>query len=338
MDLTYDALDKSINNELKPLYLLYGGEQYLIDTCVNKIKKKFGERVLGINYILIDETNLDNLISDIEMPAFGYEKKLIIVKNSGLFKKDGRKKSGSPIQDKIAEYIDNNMDIIAESVILVFVEGTADKNIVFEKIQKNGIICNIEELKPVQLVKKLKQICNLYKVNVDDTTLNYLVETSGTNLQNLINEIRKLIEYAGANGTITIDAVNKLSIKQIESVIFELTDNLAIRKIDKALEILDNLIYQKEPMQKILITLYGHFKKIYLCAVAVKLNKDVVNSLNLKPNQTFLVTKYKKQASYFKLDELRNILKELIDLDFNSKNGKIDLDVGLRSVLCSYCS
>ena len=338
MDLTYDALDKSINTELKPLYLIYGEEQYLIDTCINKIKKKFGERILGINYILIDETNLDNLISDIEMPAFGYDKKLIIVKNSGLFKKDGRKKSGSPIQDKIAEYIENNMDIIEESVILVFVEMEADKNIVFEKISKKGIICNIEELKPIQLVKKLKQICNLYKVNVDDSTLNYLVENSGTNLQNLINEIRKLIEYAGEGGTITLDAVNKLSVKQMESVIFELTDNLAMRKIDKALEILDNLIYQKEPIQKILVTLYGHFKKIYLCTVAVKLNKDVVNSLNLKPNQTFLVTKYKKQASYFKTSELRKILNELIDLDYNYKNGKIDLDVGLRSILCSYCS
>ena len=338
MDLTYDALDKSINTELKPLYLLYGEEQYLIDTCVNKIKKKFGERILGINYILIDETNLDNLISDIEMPAFGYDKKLIVVKNSGLFKKDGRKKSGSPIQDKIADYIENNMDIIEEAVILVFVEGSADKNIVFEKISKNGIICNIEELKPIQIVKKLKQICNLYKVNVDDITLNYLVENSGTNLQNLINEIRKLIEYAGEGGTITLDAVNKLSIKQMESVIFELTDNLAIRKIDKALEILDNLIYQKEPMQKILVTLYGHFKKIYLCTIAVKLNKDLVNALSLKPNQTFLVAKYKKQASYFKTSELRKILKELIELDYNYKNGKIDLDVGLRSILCSYCS
>ncbi|MBQ7410883.1 MAG: DNA polymerase III subunit delta [Clostridia bacterium] len=338
MDLTYDALDKSINAELKPLYLLYGEEQYLIDTSVNKIKKKFGERVLGINYILIDETNLDNLISDIEMPAFGYDKKLIIVKNSGLFKKDGRKKSGSPMQDKIADYIKNNMDVIEEAVILVFVEGEADKNVVFEAVSKNGIVCNIEELKPIQLVKKLKQICNLYKVNVDDITLNYLVETCGTNLQNLINEIRKLIEYAGENGTITLDAVNKLSIKQMESVIFDLTDCLAMRKIDKALEILDNLIYQKEPVQKILITLYGHFKKIYLCAIAVKLNKDVVNSLNLKPNQTFLVTKYKKQASYFKLDELRKILDELTDLDYNYKNGKIDLDVGLRSILCRYCS
>ncbi len=337
MNLTYDALNKSISEELKSLYLLYGEEQYLIDTVINKIKKKFGELLLGINYILLDETNVENIISDIEIPAFGYEKKLIIVKNSGLFKKDGRKKSASPIQEKIAGYIKNNMEIIKESVILVFMENEVDKNIVFEVIDKNGILCNIEELKPIQLVKKLKQICALYKVNCDEVTLNYLVEMSGTNLQNLINEIRKLIEYAGENGTITIEDVNILAVKQIESVIFELTDNLAVRKIDKALEVLDNLIYQKEPLQKILITLYNHFKKIYLCSIAVSLNKDIVNSLSLRPNQTFLITKYKKQASHFKQEELKQILKAFIDLDYNSKNGKIDIDVGLRSILCNYC-
>lgn len=338
MELTYDALNKSIDLELKPIYLLYGAEQYLIETVVNKIKKKFGEKVLGINYILIDETNIENLISDIEMPAFGYDKKLIIVKSAGLFKKDGRKKAGSPIQEKIAEYIKENYNIIEDSVILVFIDNEADKNVVFEAISKNGIVCNIEELKPIQLVKKLKQICNLYKVNCDETTLNYLVEIAGTNLQNLINEIRKLIEHAGENGTITLEDVNNLSIKQMESVIFELTDNLATKKIDKALEVLDNLIYQKEALQKILITLYNHFKKIYLCNEAVKYNKDVVTSLNLRPNQTFLVTKYKKQASYFKNNELKELLEALIDLDYNSKCGKIDIDVGLRSILCNYCS
>ena len=132
--------------------------------------------------------------------------------------------------------------------------------------------------------------------------------------------------------------INNLAIKQMESVIFELTDNLASRKIDKALDVLDNLIYQKEAVQKILITLYNHFKKLYLCTIAVKLNKDIVSSLNLKPNQTFLVSKYKKQASYFKNGELRKILKELIDLDYNYKNGKIDIEIGLRSILCNYCS
>ena len=44
------------------------------------------------------------------------------------------------------------------SVILVFVEQDADKNVVFEAIDKKGLVCNIEELKPAQLVKKLKQI------------------------------------------------------------------------------------------------------------------------------------------------------------------------------------
>ncbi len=338
MDLSYDALNKSIQTELKSMYLLYGEEQYLIDTVVNKIKKNFGELLLGINYIVIDESNVDNLISDIEMPAFGYNKKLIVIKNSGLFKKDGRKKTGTPIQEKIVDFIKNNMDTISGFVVLVFVESEIDKNSVFEIISENGIICNIEELKPIQLVKKLKQICNLYKVNCDESTLNYLVEIVGTNLEFLINEIRKLIEYAGVGGTITINDVNQLSVKQIDSVIFELTDNLAIRKIDKALEILDNLIYQKEALQKILITLYNHFKKIYLCCIAVENNKDIVNSLSLRPNQTFLVTKYRKQASYFKMEELKEILNSLIDLDYNSKNGKIDIDVGLRSILCRYCS
>ncbi len=338
MNIDYDSLFKGVSTELKPLYLLYGQEQYLVDTVLNKIKKTFGEMLLGINYIMIDDTNVDNLISDIEMPAFGYDKKLIIVKNSGLFKKDGRKKAGSPIQEKIAEYIKDNYDIIEESVILVFVEQDADKNVVFEAIDKKGLVCNIEELKPAQLVKKLKTVCSLYKVNCDELTLNYLIETSGTNLQCLMNEIRKLIEHAGENGTITIQDVNDLAVKQIESVIFDLTDNLATKKIDKALEILDNLLYQKEAIQKILVTLYNHFKKVYICVMAVEMKKDIVNTLNLKPNQTFLVTKYKKQASYFKKEDLRKLLEEFSNLDYAYKAGKLDVDVGLRTILCTYCS
>ena len=338
MNVDYDTLFKGVSSQLQPLYLIYGQEQYLVDTCINKIKKTFGEMLLGINYIMIDESSVDSLISDIEMPAFGYDKKLIIVKNSGLFKKDGRKKAGTPAQEKIAEYIRENYDMIEDSTILVFVEVEADKNVVYEAIDKKGLICNIEELKPHQLVKKLKAVCSLYKVNCDELTLNYLIETSGTNLQCLMNEIRKLIEHAGENGTIKIADVNDLAVKQIESVIFDLTDFLATKKIDKALEVLDNLLYQKEPIQKILVTLYNHFKKVYICVMAVEFKKDIVNTLNLKPNQTFLVSKYKKQASYFNKEGLRKLLEEFSNLDYAYKVGKIDADIGLRSILCNYCS
>ena len=156
-------------------------------------------------------------------------------------------------------------------------------------------------------------------------------------MQFLINEIRKLIEFAGENGTIQKEDIEKLAIKQIDSVIFDLKDNLGSKKISEAIEVLDDLVYQKEPIQKILVTLYNHFKKLYLCKEAVKLNKDVVTALNLKPNQTFLVTKYKKQVSYFKGNDLKNILEELVNLDYNSKIGNIDAEVGLKSILCRFC-
>ena len=139
-------------------------------------------------------------------------------------------------------------------------------------------------------------------------------------------------------GIITKKEVDLLCIKKLDSIIFDLTDNLGKKKVGSALDVLYGLIYQKEPIQKILITLYHHFKKLYIVSLAQKENKNIAESLKLKPNQTFLVSKYKTQANYFKEEELRKILEELIDLDYNYKSGLIDLNVGLESILCRYCS
>ena len=69
----------------------------------------------------------------------------------------------------------------------------------------------------------------------------------------------------------------------------------------------------------------------------IKQNKDLVEVLALKPNQIFLTSKYKRQAGYFNENEIEEILKELIELDYQSKNGLIDLDIGLKSILCKNC-
>ena len=82
-------------------------------------------------------------------------------------------------------------------------------------------------------------------VKISDVNLRYFIETCGTNMQELINEIRKLIEYAGENGTIEKQDIDSLCIKKLESVIFDLTDNLGKKETNKALQVLKNLIYAK---------------------------------------------------------------------------------------------
>ena len=280
------------------------------------------------------------IISDLETPSFGFDKKLIVAKNTGLFKKEGRKKAKKDDQSmktKLLDYLQSNFEYIKDSVILVFVEEEAEKGDWLEFINKNGVVCNFEYQKPAQIQARIKAITNAYKVNIDAPTLSYFIECCGTDMQDLINEIRKLIEYVGQGGTITKDDIDKLSIKKIESIIFDLTDSLGKKNTKVAIDVLRNLILAKEPVQKILITLYGHFKKLYLVKLALKNNKDIIYALDLKPNQTFLVNKYKMQAGYFKTSEIRKILKELCDLDYKYKIGLIDLEVGFEAVLCAYC-
>ncbi len=336
-----EKLEKELNTkELKSLYLFFGEEKYLIETSTKKIKNIFGEAIKGINYVQIDETNVSTIISEIETPSFGYNKKLIIAKNTGLLKKESKRKNNelANIKENLCKYLSENLNLIKESIVLIIIEEEAEKQDLYNIIDKNGVVCKFDYQKPAQLIARLKSICNMYKVEIENYTLQYFIESCGTNMEELINEIRKLIEYAGEGGKIEKEDIDKLCIKKLESVIFDLTDNLGKRQIKKALEVLHNLIYQKEPIQKILITLYNHFKKLYITSVAIREKKEISTSLNLKPNQMFLINKYKNQARYFKEKELRKILEELINLDYNYKNGLIDLQLGLETILCENCS
>ena len=331
------------------IYLFYGEETYLLETRVKKIKKEYQQLILGINFIQIDDTNAEELIADLETPAFGFDKKLIIAKNTGLFKKekkttktDSKKKKVDdtklPLNEKIAKYIQENSEELKDIVDLVFVEQEVDKNALYQAIEKVGEVKEFALLKLPDLIANIKKIAVAYKVNIYDATAKYLVECCGTSMQDLINELRKLIEYKGENSNITKQDIDLLCTKQIQAVIFDLTDNLGKKETSKALEVYNGLISNKEPIQKILITLYNHFKKLYIIKIAEKYNEDVATAMNLKPNQLFLVSKYKTQARYFETQELREVLEALIDLDANYKIGLISLEIGLEAILCRYCS
>ena len=284
------------------VYLLYGEDNYLKNEFVKKAKKSFGELQLGINYIQIDESNVNNVISDIETPAFGYERKMIIVKNANLMQKK------NAISDKLSEYLNDADKQILDSIELIIVEDSVEKNALFNTISKIGMIKEFNEQKISQLITKVKSISAAYGVQIQENVAQYFIECTGTNMEDIINEIRKLIEYAGKGGTIKKEDIDSLTIKKSESVIFDLTDNLGKKNIHEAINVLHDLIYAKEPVQKILVMLYNHFKKLYI--VQLSNGQNVAQNLKLKPNQTFLVSKYQNQAKFFTQDEIRNLLNE----------------------------
>ena len=146
--LSIENLEKELKSEkLRSLYLLYGEELFLLESSLKKIKSLFGECIKGINYIHVDETNCNELIADIETPSFGYEKKLIIARNTGLLKKEGKRKNTelAKLKEKVNAYLKENINMINSSIILVFVEEEADsKEKLYATIDQLGVVCKFD--------------------------------------------------------------------------------------------------------------------------------------------------------------------------------------------------
>ncbi|MCI8518967.1 MAG: hypothetical protein HFJ51_02410 [Clostridia bacterium] len=98
-----------------------------------------------------------------------------------------------------------------------------------------GVICEFELQKPFQIEKRLDAIVKAYGVKAENGVLKELIEISGTSMQELINELRKQIEYVGEGGIITSKTINALAIKNLDSNIFDLTDNLRQERYKKSL-------------------------------------------------------------------------------------------------------
>ena len=61
-----------------------------------------------------------------------------------------------------------------------------------------------------------------YDIIIKENVAQYFIECVGTNMSDIVNELRKLIEYAGKGNEITRDAIDNLSIKSLKALFLNL--------------------------------------------------------------------------------------------------------------------
>ena len=105
---------------LSRCYIFYGTEQYLKKQYENRLRQEFLNDIAGDMNISIfnGEADVNSIIDAAETMPFFADKRLILVKDSKLFKV-GRKNDS----EEIADYIEK----IPQSTCLVFIEDEVDK-------------------------------------------------------------------------------------------------------------------------------------------------------------------------------------------------------------------
>lgn len=316
------------------IYLITGDDLFEREKELDKIKNNFGELIKGINFVTLDKDNMYLLSSEVTTFPFGFNEKLILVniptKSSNSEENVSTKNDW--FNEELAEDILNSLDVN----VIVFVGDVQSRSKLYKFVQKNGkcIECNKPKSKK-DLAPWIVSIVRQNGKNISLENANYLLQICGTDKLMLSNEIQKLTDFIGDREEINKQDIEKIGIRTLETIIFDLTDALGNRNIAISLRYLEELLLQKEPLQKILIMIARHFKSLLITKVCVQNNLSVSDELNIK--FPFIVNKYKEQCRKFKMEELEKTIINLANLDSDTKIGKIDPRIGLEICLIKTC-
>lgn len=312
-------------NEFKPVYLLYGAEDYLKKLYKNKLK----DGILGssdeMNYSYFEGKGIDTnkIIEIAETLPFFSDRRIIMIENSGLFK----------TQTDLADYMKN----IPSTTHFVFVENEIDKrNRLYKAVKEIGTISEMNGLDENNLKLWITSLLSKNGKKITNNTLMFLLSKSGTDMENLSNEIEKLICYALDREVITDEDIEEVCTAQITGKIFQMIDAIGSKKQSTALTLYYDLLTLREKPLSILFLLSRHFN---ILLQVKELNEHGYNGsiigqkIGIPP---FTVSKYITQSKNFTKKLLTNALHSCADIEEQVKTGRMMDQMGVELLIIEY--
>lgn len=312
-------------NEFSRVYLLYGQEDYLKLLYRDKLKAAIVAPEDTMNYSYFEGKDLD--ITAVQSMAdtvpFFSERRLLVLENSGLFKK----------QSDFADYIKT----LPETSILVFVEHEVDKrNKLYKAVKKQGTVSEMNGLSEKDLKMWIATYLQRNGKKMTEQNILYLVQKVGADMKNLENEMEKLICYAAEDNVIQRDMIDDICVVQTEGKIFDMIDAIGMKNQDRALQLYYDLLAVREKPMSILFLLIRHFNilvQIKELAHAGISNGQIASKIGIPP---FTVKKYAAQSKNFKVREIRTCLERCVEVEQQVKTGLLFDQIGVELLIVEF--
>ncbi|HHW31554.1 MAG TPA: DNA polymerase III subunit delta [Clostridiaceae bacterium] len=322
------------NKEIRNLYLFYGQEEFLKKYYLNAIEKIIiNEQFREMNKVVLEgKVSLSRLADVCETVPLFSERKLVLAKNTGLFK-TGSKEAASGK--------DSDMDFfkkIPTFTCLVFYEEEIDKRLkIVNAVKNNGLIVEFEYQNSTELVKWVIKVFNTYNKKISEELAAQLVNYCEPAMTDILNEINKIILYMGDRKVANANDLEQVCTKSIKSKIFDLTDAISEKNSTRALKLLNDMVLLKEPIPKIIFMIARQFRLILEMKLMLndKVNiKTVASKLKIHP---FIAGKIANQAKRLSTDTLKKALERTYELDGDIKTGKINDRIAVELLIAEFC-
>lgn len=292
-------------------YTLYGTDKSVIKNELNNIVKKIN--VTDIITYQMDITPINQIIEDASTISMFSNKKIIILDNS-IFLSSGKNIDNT-------ELLENYLTKYNPDTYLIFIcytEKLDSRKKIVTLLNKKSQVIEVKKGDTNYLKNYITDILknNNYKLeNID-----YLLSKTGSNLDNIKNELDKLMIYKSESKNINNKDIDLIVASTMEEEIFALTDAIILHDIDKSLYLMNEFLNKSYEETGLIILIVNQFRFMFQVKRLLnkgKNNNEIAKILEANPYRI----KFTAQKLYYYTEEML--------IDYIEKLAKMDRDIKL---------
>lgn len=334
------SIDEDIRTgNFKQIYLFYGEEGYLKKQYRDKLKQALTESEGGMsmggmgggsdmNFTAFEgkDINPKEVIDLAETLPFFADRRVILIENSGFFKNSC---------EDLAEYLAEP----APAAYFLFVEDEVDKRSkMYKTVKKDGRLVEFatqsEELITRWILSRLKKEGK----NITGSVMQLFLSKTGTDMGNIDRELEKLICYTLDKDVIEAEDVEAIATEQTTNKIFDMVNAIAEHNQTRALDLYYDLLTLKEPPMRIMYLITRQFNILLSIRDMARKGLDQQTMAQKAGIPPFAVRRNLTQAKGFTLEQLKDAIKEGVELEEAVKTGRMNDQMAVELFIMKYSS
>lgn len=335
--INFDALEVEVKKgSLNNSYIFCGLDEELIKEGIRLIvKKSIDPNFEELNYIRLDgmTATFEEIVNACETMPFMGERKVVEVYRTN-FLKEKTDASGTKTYNELLKYLKD----LPPYTILIMYYVFSDKRENPKKCKKLTAVGKVskvvycDKLKRDRYYKKIEDVFKEKGANIGKIEVRYFADKVQNNFDIIKRDAEKVICYTNGREIKRAD-IDKLVPNKSEDDIFDLIDFISQRKVEKALDLMDELLFKADQHMLIISNIQSNYDKLYKIKVLLAKGKrgdEIASKLKFHP---YVVEKLSAQCSKFSLKQLQELMKLCIETEKKLKSSGVDKQTEMELML-----
>ena len=316
--------------------LICGMQDIQVKTKIKEIKSKYlGDDINDFNFIQYDleQTSLNDVVSEALTQTFGYDKKLIVCRNPYFLLANAKTKvSFEQDFEMFNNYLKSEDE---ESCIIIYTVGKFDdRKALVKEIKKLAKVYDLGDIDKNEWHYKVKNLFLNAHIEINENDIDFFIERVGNDLGQMMKEIEKLGLYSKV---ISRKDIEKLIPRQLEDNAFQMLDSIINRNMQKLMQNYYDLKLLNEEPTKIIGLMASQLHLQYQVLSLLKKGENERSIVSTLGIHWYRVSLMCKNASKISMKDILYLLDKLSKLDIDIKTGTVDRYQAFELFLLKHC-